>query len=96
MCCESGLPLGVDANEAYAEACAELQPGDGVVLYTDGITESMNAEGELLGTARLDAAVAREGDAEGTVREVLESVWAFTGGSALTDDRTLLALRIMP
>jgi sigma-B regulation protein RsbU (phosphoserine phosphatase) len=93
--CEAGLPLGVDPGEMYPEARAELASGDRVLFYTDGITEAMDAEGRLLGTARLDEAVRRGEDAQGLVRTVMEEVWAFTGGSALTDDRTVVAMAVV-
>jgi sigma-B regulation protein RsbU (phosphoserine phosphatase) len=97
LCCESGLPLGVEPGEVYAEAEAPLAPHDAVLFYTDGITEAMDAEGRLLGTARLDATLAAQPttDAPHLVHAVMEEVWAFTGGSALTDDRTLVAMNVL-
>ncbi|MEW6253045.1 MAG: PP2C family protein-serine/threonine phosphatase [Planctomycetota bacterium] len=90
-----GLPLGVLAAETYAEAEAALAPGDQVVLYTDGITESFNRAGELFGTARLDAAVALCGlGAAALVRAVTSAVEAFAEGGPLDDDRTVLVAKV--
>ncbi|HVS69744.1 MAG TPA: PP2C family protein-serine/threonine phosphatase [Phycisphaerae bacterium] len=94
LSCESGLPLGVDPGELYPESQTQLSPGDSVILYTDGITEAMNADGQLLGAARLDQALAPSADPQSTVKNIMESVWSFTGGSPLTDDRTLVVMEV--
>ncbi len=57
---ETRLPLGVDHDVDYAAtAVLPLAPGDSLVLYTDGITEAMNAQDELYGSQRLLEAVGR-------------------------------------
>ena len=48
---EAGLPLGVDRDVDYAPCTLPLAPGESLVLYTDGITEAMNAKDELYGSA---------------------------------------------
>ena len=50
-----GFPLGLDEDIAgfVQQTSVQLQPGDGVVLYTDGLTEAANGAGELYGLARL-------------------------------------------
>ena len=52
---EAGLPLGVDAGYRYAQCTRTVLPGDCFVMYTDGINEAMNAQGELYGIERLRA-----------------------------------------
>ncbi len=49
----SGLPLGISLNEQFAETTVNINPGDTIVVYTDGITETMNANNEIYGRSRL-------------------------------------------
>ena len=49
-----GLPLGIMPDGAYDQAVHQLQPGDQILFYTDGITEARNPAGELYRTGRLD------------------------------------------
>jgi sigma-B regulation protein RsbU (phosphoserine phosphatase) len=91
----SGLPLGVSLDQQFDEAVQELQLGDQIIFYTDGITEAMNDTGELFGTQRLDLALENcSVDAAKLVREVLDAVEAFTGGRPPDDDRTMLVAKI--
>ena len=53
----NGWPLGIAADNVYSQCVVELQPGDQIVFYTDGITEASNPAGELFGVDRLDAAL---------------------------------------
>jgi phosphoserine phosphatase RsbU/P len=50
----AGLPLGIDSEDTWTEREVRLQPGDALLLYTDGIFEGMNAANEAFGTERLD------------------------------------------
>jgi len=54
----SSLPLGIDAEERYSEEQIALNPGECLVLYTDGVIERMNASGTMLGFERLESALA--------------------------------------
>lgn len=88
------LPLGIMPGVAFEQATARLVRGDQVILYTDGITEAFDPEGELFGTERLDAVLADCGiDAHALIASVLESVAAFTKDRPADDDRTLLVLK---
>jgi sigma-B regulation protein RsbU (phosphoserine phosphatase) len=90
-----GLPLGIQAVEAYEEEELLLQPGDQVVFYTDGITEAHNPAGELFGTGRLDTALGNCSlQAEGLLESVLAAVEEFAGGRPADDDRTVLVARV--
>jgi phosphoserine phosphatase RsbU/P len=68
-----------------------LQPGDGLLLYTDGITEATNGDGALFGEAALAAQLAR-GDAE-PVMPLVRAVRQFEAGAAQSDDITCVWLR---
>lgn len=50
---QGGLPLGVDVEQGYEEGCVRIDPGNLLCLYTDGVSEQPDAEGELFGEARL-------------------------------------------
>ncbi len=93
------LPLGIDPDEQYEDAAIDLNPGDLLVLYTDGITEARNPAGEpgdLFGTTRLDAAIDECGlDARQIVDRIVAAVNDFSGHSPPTDDRTLLVAKVL-
>jgi sigma-B regulation protein RsbU (phosphoserine phosphatase) len=93
----TGMPLGVDADATYAQQTLHLSPGDQLLLYTDGVTDALNARGEEFGFPRLQAAL-RDRPA-GQAAEVLEalerSLQAFTEGLAPFDDVTLVVAKRM-
>jgi serine phosphatase RsbU (regulator of sigma subunit) len=90
-----GLPVGVLEEAAYQTFEARLRPGDGLFLYTDGITEARDPAGQLFGDERLRASLHRAGAAgpDELVRAVLEDVQRFAAGAPQADDVTALALR---
>jgi sigma-B regulation protein RsbU (phosphoserine phosphatase) len=59
---ENGLLLAVSDLEAYSEKTLPLQPGDRLLLYTDGLIEARNAKGELFGEDALSAALSTTAD----------------------------------
>ena len=86
--------LGVLPDWTYQDYTTQLQPGDQLLLTTDGITEAENAELEEFGDERLlEAARARDGSALEIQRAIMQQVTAFCGGN-FRDDATLLVLRI--
>ena len=72
-----------------------LSPGDGLVLYTDGITETFSPEGEAFGDIRFKARLGSllGETARGIVEGIGVSVDDFRSGRALDDDYTLLVIR---
>jgi sigma-B regulation protein RsbU (phosphoserine phosphatase) len=95
------LPMGITQENEYEQAVVTLDPGDLLVLYTDGITEAMRpgrSGKDLFETTRLDATLLACGGASPAecVRRVREAVDAFTGNSPATDDRTMIAIRCTP
>lgn len=91
-----GPALGLFPGARFATRRARLDPGDLVVLATDGVTEAMSPDGALFGSARLEAAIARrDGPLEALVRSLVDDVGAFSGGRPLGDDLTCLALRYL-
>ncbi|MCB9867097.1 MAG: PP2C family protein-serine/threonine phosphatase [Phycisphaerales bacterium] len=90
-----GLPLGIVDDEAYPEYTQQLEPGDQIIFYTDGITEAMNAAGELFGPDRLDAVLENcHIHATDIIQRLLDAVDAFADGHAPDDDRTVLVAKI--
>ncbi|ORE89062.1 PAS/PAC sensor protein [Oceanococcus atlanticus] len=76
----------------YTQQELQLNPGDRVLLYTDGVTEVRNAQGEEYGWDRLDNAL-RDSDpasVDNALMQVLEHVYDFCGDQPMTDDITLL------
>jgi phosphoserine phosphatase RsbU/P len=89
-----GAVLGALPDWTYQDYTAQLQPGDQLLLSTDGITEAENAQLEEFGEERLlEAARARDGSALEIQRAIMQQVTAFCGGN-FRDDATLLVLRI--
>src|SRR6185369_10956652 len=76
-----------------AENAATLGPGDVMILFTDGITEAMDARGEQLDISRLCRAVEEVGDRP--VEEIRDHVMAAVRAwsTVQTDDRTLVVVR---
>lgn len=85
---------------AYRHASVQLQPGEQLFLYTDGITEAFDPDGQEYGDARLQhslqAAVAETDHApEHIAARVLADVHAFERGAPQADDITCVALRYL-
>jgi phosphoserine phosphatase RsbU/P len=90
---ESRLPLGVEADEKYHQCVVPMSPGDCLVLYTDGITEAMNAAEELYGTQRLWTQLTGEADSVGVIgRRILTDARLFVGNRRQNDDMCLVCL----
>lgn len=92
---EGGMVLGLLDDVEYAEGCVELAPGDALVIFSDGVSETWNARDEEFGEAGLHAVVQRE-RGRGAVeiqRAILAALEDFAGGLKATDDRTLIVLK---
>ena len=89
-----GIALGLVPGIEYRQNTVALAPGDTAVLYTDGVTEAMNGEGEFFGTERLQAtfASAPPTDAREANETVFRAVHSFVGDTPQSDDITCLAL----
>jgi serine phosphatase RsbU (regulator of sigma subunit) len=88
-----GLVLGIESGQPYEELRRPFQPGDAVVLYTDGVVEARR-DGELYGEARLDRLLAerRELTAQQLAEAVLEDCRRWVGGD-LRDDCAIVVVR---
>jgi sigma-B regulation protein RsbU (phosphoserine phosphatase) len=94
----TGVPFGVDEDLPYRIAETVLFPGDALFLFSDGITEAFNPEGEEFGTARLEATLeeVRGRNAISMVGHVLDRTRAFVAAAEQSDDITTLALVFRP
>jgi sigma-B regulation protein RsbU (phosphoserine phosphatase) len=91
----TGLPLGLFCEGRYEARRVELDRGDGLVLYSDGLTEAQDPEGNAFEEERLSQSAHRRTglDARGVVDGIFEDVIRFRGAAAQQDDMTLLLLR---
>jgi serine phosphatase RsbU (regulator of sigma subunit) len=89
------MALGVVAGLRLAEHSTTLEPGDSLVLYTDGVTEAFSPAGDLFGVERLQEVLRRADNysAQSVLEAVLSSVHAFSDHAPATDDLTLVILR---
>jgi serine phosphatase RsbU (regulator of sigma subunit) len=92
-----GFPIGLEANieEFIAQTQIQLEPGDGLVLYTDGITEAENLAREQYGIDRLCEVVKNNwhGSASEIQRAAIDDLRQHIGKQKVYDDITLLVLK---
>lgn len=91
----AGLPLGMFCEASYGVAPLHLEPGDSLVFYTDGLTETRSETGEEYGRERLRDAVGASQNLppEGLLRSLLADLDRFRGMAPRVDDLTVLVLR---
>lgn len=95
----TGMPLGlVPELMPFGEVALALEPGDALVLFSDGVPEAQNPEGEEFGEERLLACLREASTC--TARETIDGVMAaidgFCRGASQYDDITLLVARRLP
>ncbi len=92
------IPLGIFHDTRYHEYYLTLEPDDLFVLYTDGVTEAANLEGEEFGRTRLAESVkaARHLSANQVIASVQRDVLAWTQGQGATDDITFFVIKALP
>jgi len=89
----NGLPLGVDASVDSEEATLTLDPGQTLLLYTDGVVDERNVDDEPFGTERLKKLAARHGDdAEKLVACLADELVRHQGVTKPEDDQTIVAV----
>ena len=93
---EATLPFGLGAGTP-AVSSSDFEPGDALLLYTDGVIEARTRDGELFGLERLADLLEREAASEQPPEELLRrlvrTVLGYQGGRELRDDATLLLLQ---
>jgi len=94
---QAGIPLGIEPRAVYPRNVHPLPPGAAALLYTDGLSESRDAGGELLGEEKLRRmlaeAAAQTRDVETGKLFLLDRLTAYRGDVALSDDQTFVLIR---
>ena len=98
--CDPNVPIGPFDDAEFSLQTITLSPGSTIFLYTDGLTEANNAEGQELGLERtkdvLNDCVKRRLKPEDIVCTVTEAVHRFAMNAEQSDDLTMLAVRYTP
>ena len=96
---ENGFVIGGMDGVSYVQETFQLSPGDGVLLYTDGVTEAMNPQLALYGDDRLitlmDGPIMHSAPSDCILDELKGDVLAFADGAPQSDDITMLFLRYL-
>jgi sigma-B regulation protein RsbU (phosphoserine phosphatase) len=89
-----GLVLGAMARTRYRDYEIQMMPGDAIFVYTDGVPEANNTDGEFYGMERMEEALNQmaDRDPKGILQGVKEDVETFTGEAMQFDDLTMLCL----
>jgi serine phosphatase RsbU (regulator of sigma subunit) len=88
------MPLGLMPGMRYEEKETVLEPGDGVLFYSDGLVEAHNPHREMFGFPRLRALLSERDEERSLVDFLLEELYSFTGENwEQEDDITLVTLR---
>ncbi len=92
----TGLPLGLFCSSPYEVRKLVLSPGEFLFLYTDGLTEARNQDGEEYGASRLARVLC--GNGRGPAREIvsnsLNDLKGFLSGRSVADDLAIMAVRL--
>ena len=94
-----GMVVGIDSGSVFdrltADFAVPLERNDCLVLYTDGVTETLNSEGDEFGVDRMMQSVRASANdsAQAIVKRIIEDVREFTGSVPQNDDMTLIAIR---
>jgi len=91
---KTGLPIGIDEEATWEHSSVEIHPGDVLILYTDGIPDAQNSEGQFFRQETL-VNVIKENlgqSAEGLQKSILDAVYQFVGDAPPFDDITLIVL----
>jgi sigma-B regulation protein RsbU (phosphoserine phosphatase) len=96
-----GMLIGLDADTRYSEAEVQLNPGDIIVYYTDGLTDAANNKGERFDEENLQAAFEWAcqncNGSQAILDYIFEQVQQFVGpGSHNVDDMTLVVMQVQP
>jgi sigma-B regulation protein RsbU (phosphoserine phosphatase) len=90
-----GLPLGIQTDVLFSEAAIELCPGDSILLYTDGITDARDRNGNHFDTAQIEQVVSECGLSPADMIEKIRGlVRLHEGDRPPGDDQTMLAVRV--
>ncbi|WP_031429498.1 SpoIIE family protein phosphatase [Methylomicrobium agile] len=100
VCCEldaEGIIFGVTKEIQFEEKSILLNPGDLVLLYTDGITEAQNPRGEFFGTERLTRIFSTQGakKPQEIINTIAKELQTFAESSSFADDVSMVVLKVL-
>jgi serine phosphatase RsbU (regulator of sigma subunit) len=84
-------PLGIEIDLEFRQVTVQLEPGDLVVLYTDGVSEAPNRDGQRYGFERIDHILKSSTKAQSFVENLMADVRAFSQGVPQEDDVCVVA-----
>lgn len=89
-------PIGVERSSVYPDLKLTVQNGDIIILYTDGLIETLNPEGRQYGIENLSKIISANNamTAKELATEVKHNIQAFTGSASIHDDQTLVIMKI--
>ena len=92
----TGFPLGLFEDVTYEEWGVTLEPGNILVFHSDGITETVDSEGQFFGTTRLRELIEKHHQLTATelADNILGEVDWFSSSAPLSDDRTLVVMKV--
>jgi sigma-B regulation protein RsbU (phosphoserine phosphatase) len=95
---KGGLPVGMFGKASYLEEEIRLEPGDTLMLFSDGLSEAANPDGDEFGDDRLVEALrsGREEDPSALLDSLFAQAKAFAGKQPQSDDMTGLIVRCVP
>jgi sigma-B regulation protein RsbU (phosphoserine phosphatase) len=91
------VPVGLFSSATYADERTQLEPGDVLVIFSDGVTEALNLAGDEFGEERLSVEVmkTRTAPLSDILQGVIAAVQSFAAGASQSDDVTVLVARYM-
>ena len=93
-----GMIAGVDPDQTYEKGIWDFEPGDLLLLHTDGLSDAMNAQGKRLGREHVETillnAAQNNATAHDTLHLLLNAIHQHSGNTRKTDDTTLVVLRV--
>jgi serine phosphatase RsbU (regulator of sigma subunit) len=91
---KTGFPLGIDEDGTWSRETVQINPGDVLIMYTDGVPDAQNPDGEFFKQRRLVKTVKNNLDqsAEALQKSILDAVYDFVDNAPPFDDITLMVL----
>jgi sigma-B regulation protein RsbU (phosphoserine phosphatase) len=89
-------PIGVERSSNYKGTKLTVEKGDIIILFTDGLVETLNSEGHQYGIQTLSNVISENNakSAKDIATEVRQNLQAFVGSASIHDDQTLLVMKI--
>ncbi len=90
--------VGLFPHASYEQEDIQLNPGDSLAIFSDGVSEALSADGEEYGEARIEDVIAPHWleASDAVLQSLLESVRTFARGAVQNDDVTALIVRFTP